>query len=128
EDIGEALRQRRSGSEHLIAALDQHYDYLEDTKQPPLELIVPSLMEMQVKDSVPGLVKQMMNHETRNEVLPLVVRAVVELGDASVVPALSAFLTLYKQDSTFAGDNFQALAVAADGIFRHGGVEGRELL
>src|SRR5690606_22517312 len=33
EDIGEALRQRRSGSEHLIAALDQHYDYLEDTKQ-----------------------------------------------------------------------------------------------
>jgi hypothetical protein len=67
----------------------------------------------------------MNDHETPASVLPQVVQAVVELGDASVVPALERFLVLYHSDSTFA-EHPEALVWAATGIFRHGGPPGRE--
>ncbi|UJR80541.1 PQQ-binding-like beta-propeller repeat protein [Sandaracinus amylolyticus] len=125
--IGNSLRARRTGSEHLVEALARRYDFLDDTQAPPLEVIVPSLLEMRATQAVPGLVQQMNDHETPAAVLPTVVRAVVELGDASVVPALRQFLVLYHADTTFA-EHSQALAAAAEGVFRHGGPEGREML
>jgi len=127
EAIGNALRIREVGTEFLVAALDQHYDYLEDTPAPPLGLIVPALLEQQVDGAVEGLVAHMMDHETPREVLPTVIRGVVELGDENVVPPLTTFLTLYHADSLFE-ENADALAVAAEGLFRHGGEEGREAL
>ena len=69
----------------------------------------------------------MLDHETPREDLALVIRGVVELGDETVVPPLQTFLTLYHADSLFA-ENADALGVAAEGIFRHGGEEGRQLL
>ncbi len=127
EAIGNALRVREVGTEHLVTALEQHYDYLDDVPAPPLGLIVPALLEQRVDGAVEGLISHMMDHETPREVLPTVIRGVVELGDESVVPALRTFLTLYHADSLFE-ENADALAVAAEGIFRHGGDEGRELL
>lgn len=127
EAIGNALRVREVGTEYLVSALDQHYDYLDDVPAPPLGLIVPALLEQRVDGAVEGLVAHMMDHETPREVLPTVIRGVVELGDESVVPPLQTFLTLYHADSLFE-ENADALAVAAEGIFRHGGDEGRALL
>ena len=127
EVIGTALQGRSAGSEYLVQALDQHYDFIEDTKVPPLGLIVPSLIEQQQREAVPGLIRHMMDHETPLELLPLVVRAVVELGDEQVAPALREFLRLYHADTTFQ-QTPDALAVAAEGMYRHGGPEGREML
>jgi hypothetical protein len=127
ETITEVLRRRTIGTEHLVAALQQRYDYLDERPVPPLELLVPALLEQRKTDAVAGLVAHMLDHETPIGVLPLVVRAVVELGDASVVPALRSFLVLYHADSTFSGQA-DALAVAAEGIYRHGGDEGRAML
>ncbi len=125
--IGESLEHRSAGSEFLIQALDQHYDYINDTKAPPLALIVPSLRQMGASQAVPGLIQQMMDHETPPEVLPIVVEAVVALGDESTVPPLREFLRLYHADSTFA-EHPEALYAAARGVFERGGPEGRELL
>src|SRR5690606_28966979 len=86
--IGAALQTRRAGSEHLIEALGRRFDFIEQTQSPPLEVIVPSLLEMRASAAVPGLVQQLNDHETPAAVLPTVARAIVELGDASVVPAL----------------------------------------
>jgi hypothetical protein len=47
----------------------------------------------------------------------------VELGDASVVPPLLAFLRLYRSDSSFEGAP-DALIEAARGVLKHGGAEG----
>ncbi|MBX7192695.1 MAG: PQQ-binding-like beta-propeller repeat protein, partial [Sandaracinaceae bacterium] len=127
ESIATTLRTRTSGSEHLVAALSRRYDFIEGTEGPPLELIVPSLIEMRATQAVPGLVQQMNDHETSPTALVLVVRAVAELGDASVLPALRNFLVLYRADSSFA-ENAEALTWAARGIFRLGGPEGRQLL
>ncbi|HEY8495317.1 MAG TPA: hypothetical protein VIN04_15590, partial [Myxococcota bacterium] len=146
EALREALRGRRSGEQYLMEALARRYDYLEDTQAPPLEAIVPALLEMQHTAAVPRLINHMMDHETPAEVLPLVVEAVVRLGGAEAVPALRNFLVLYHADSTFEGPvadappaqqggepvvarpEARAIALAAAGIFEHGGPEGRELL
>lgn len=146
EAIREALRTRRTGQEFLMEALARRYDYLEDTQAPPLEAIVPALLEMEHAEAVPRLINHMMDHETPAAVLPQVVDAVVRLGGVEVVPALRNFLVLYQADSTFVGPvadappaeeggeptratpEAQALAIAAAGIFQHGGPEGRELL
>jgi outer membrane protein assembly factor BamB len=125
--IAATLRTRTSGSEHLVAALSRRYDFIEGTEGPPLELIVPSLIEMRATQAVPGLVQQLNDHETSPAALVLVARAVAELGDASVLPALRNFLVLYRADSSFA-ENAEALSWAAQGIFRLGGPEGRQLL
>ncbi|HJL46884.1 MAG TPA: PQQ-binding-like beta-propeller repeat protein, partial [Polyangiaceae bacterium LLY-WYZ-15_(1-7)] len=127
EAIANVLRTRATGTEALVEALDQRYDYLADTPAPPLALLVPALLEQQKTEAVGGLVRHMLDHETPMAVLPLVVRGVVELGDESIVPALRSFLVLYHADSTFQ-EKPEALAVAAEGIFRRGGDEGRELL
>ena len=146
EAIREALRTRRSGAQYLMEALARRYDYLEDTQAPPLEAIVPALLEMEHTEAVPQLITHMMDHETPARVLPDVVRAVVRLGGEEAVPALRNFLVLYRADSEFQGPvadqepeeeggepvradpEARALAFAAAGIFEHGGVEGRELL
>ncbi len=125
--IAATLRTRTSGSEFLVAALSTRYDFIEETSGPPLELIVPSLIQMHATDAVPGLVQQMNDHETSAAALPIVVQAIAELGDASVVPALRAFLILYRADSTFS-EHAEPLVEAARGIFQLGGPEGRELL
>ena len=122
--ITTALSGRTSGAEFLVAALHQHYDFLDGTEPPPLALIVPGLIEAERHDAVTGLVDQMNDPSTPLEVLPLVVRAVVSLGDASVVPALQSFLHLYRADSTFT-EHPEAIAVAAEGIFQLGGADGR---
>ncbi len=127
EAIGNALRARTVGTDFLVTALEQHYDFLEGTPAPPLGLIVPALLEQRVDGAVEGLVSHMLDHETPREDLALVIRGVVELGDETVVPPLTNFLTLYHADSLFA-ENADAVAVAAEGIFRHGGEEGRQLL
>ncbi|MEZ4335974.1 MAG: PQQ-binding-like beta-propeller repeat protein [Sandaracinaceae bacterium] len=146
EAIRQALRTRRSGEQYLMEALARRYDYLQETQAPPLEAIVPALLAMEHTAAVPQLINHLMDHETPAAVLPELVDAIVRLGGAEVVPALRRFLTLYRADSLFAGPiedqqpqeeggqvvpanpEARALALAARGIFEHGGPEGRELL
>lgn len=146
EAIREALRTRRTGEAFLMEALARRYDYLEEKQAPPLEAIIPALLEMEHREAVPQLIEHLMDHETPVAVLPQLVDAIVRLGGADAVPALQKFLVLYQADSSFAGPvadegseeegrepvranpAAQALAIAAAGIFEHGGSEGRELL
>jgi hypothetical protein len=59
--------------------------------------------------------------------LPVLVHAIVELGDSSVVTPLLDWLRLYRNDSSFA-DQPDALLEAARGVLVHGGSEGPALL
>ncbi len=125
--LEEAMLERQSGFDYLVRALDQHYDFLEGSQAPPFKLLVPPLVAQQNKDALPGLVRHMLDHETPFDELPLVVDAVVKLGDASVVPTLVEFVQLYHADSTFKAKP-AALARASEGIFEHGGPDGRKQL
>jgi len=120
--VTDALRTRRTGLEHVIDALMARYDFLEQTRPAPLAVLAPALVEAGERRAVPRLIERMNDHETPLAVLPSVVHAVVELGDASVVPPLLAFIRLYGDDSSFAHEP-DALIEAARGVLRHGGAE-----
>jgi hypothetical protein len=121
--VADALRSRRIGLEHAIDALLARYDFLDGTRPAPLAVLAPALVDAGERRAVPRLIERMLDHETPLGVLPGVVHAVVELGDAAVVSPLLAFLRLYRNDSSFANEP-DALIEAARGVLRHGGAEG----
>ncbi len=122
-----ALRERAGGERELLAALLKHYDFLEGTRPAPLSLVVPALVARQERAAVPRLVQHMLDPATPIQELPTVVSALVDLGDATVVEPLRSFLLLYRADSSFAGSP-KALAIAAQGMLKHGGADARASL
>lgn len=123
----DGLRSRRRGLEHLVAALDWHYDFLEQTRQAPLSVVVPPLVEGHERRALPGLFERLHDPETPLTVLPLLVHAIGELGDERVVDPLFAWLRLYRADSSLAQIP-EALVDAAAVIARRGGERGRRML
>ena len=121
--VADALRARRIGLEHAIDALLTRYDFLEETRPAPLAVLAPALVDADERRALPYLLARMLDHETPLAVLPSVVHAVVELGDATVVPPLLGFLRLYRNDSSFDAAP-DALVEAARGVLRHGGEGG----
>ncbi|MCA9582656.1 MAG: PQQ-binding-like beta-propeller repeat protein, partial [Myxococcales bacterium] len=125
--LREAVRRRTSGAEYLVASLESHYDFLQGTQGPPLDLIAPALVNLDAKEALPGLLEQLIDHETPARFLPETVAAIAALGDATVIPVLMDFLTRYRADSAFS-ENPAPLLAAADAIFTLGGEEERESL
>ncbi|MCP4197238.1 MAG: PQQ-binding-like beta-propeller repeat protein [Proteobacteria bacterium] len=122
DTVAAALEKRSIGSQYLVQALDMHYDFLEQTKAAPMEVIAPALITMGERSAIPGLLGQLNDHETPIENLSLILNAIIELGDASVLDTLKNFLTRYHADSSFQ-DSEYALAIAAEGILKFGAVK-----
>ena len=95
-----SIKKRKRARQYLVQALEMHYDFLEQTDPAPMEVIAPALITMKERSAVPGLLKQLTDHETPLENLPLILSAIIELGDPSVLPTLKSFLTRYHADST----------------------------
>jgi outer membrane protein assembly factor BamB len=117
DTVATALEKRSIGSQYLVQALDMHYDFLEQTKPAPMEVIAPALITMRERSAIPGLLSQLNDHETPIENLALILNAIIELGDASVLDTLKNFLTRYHADSSFLGSEY-TLAIAAEGILK----------
>ncbi|NMC69099.1 MAG: PQQ-binding-like beta-propeller repeat protein [Myxococcales bacterium] len=122
-----ALASRAQGAEHLIGALDTHTDYLMNTQAPPMGVVAQSLVAMQARAAVTGLVAHLLDPETPLEDLQEVAQALVDLGDASLISTFESYLTLYHADSAFS-QNPNALNVLADGLLKYGGEEERRFL
>ncbi len=129
QSIATALQSRRNGARFLVAALDEHFDYLENHSAPPLQVIAPTLVAMGAHDAVPGLTAHLLDHETPLEALPGVVSAIGTLGEGGSVPVLQRWLQLYRSDSSFRGaEHVVALDTAVDAIFHHGDASARTWL
>jgi outer membrane protein assembly factor BamB len=128
QSVATALQGRRAGAQFLVAALAEHYDYLEGRQAPPLQVIAPTLVAMTARDAVPGLLSHLLDPETPMVALPDVINAVATLGEASVVPTLQSWVQLYKADSAFRGESAAPMAAAVEAIFRFGDAGAREWL
>jgi outer membrane protein assembly factor BamB len=95
---GEALATRQQGLEHLVSALDQHYDYLRGTVAPPVGYIAQALGRAHSSSGVAPLIRHLQDPETPANDLPKIVAALREIGDSTAVPALLDFLRLYHAD------------------------------
>lgn len=96
------LIKRKVGSSYLIDILrTQYYDFLKGTKLPPLDLISKALVAMEAKEALPDLITHFWNHETPPNYLLEVTKAIVALGDLSIVQPFKEFLLRYHADSYF---------------------------
>jgi hypothetical protein len=125
--IAKRLRERTIGAEYLVAALEQHQDFLEERPAPPLRAIVPGLVTQHETRAVPGLVGQLFDPNTPVSDLGMVVSAIDALsGDAGREP-LQRFFAMYKADSALANDP-SALVLAAQGLLARNDAPSRTML
>lgn len=117
EEVKRLLTTRSDGSTHLLQALDQRYDFLEQSKPAPLELLVPALVTLGERAAVPRLAARLFDHETGADKLLILVTAIESLGGKSAIPLLSRFVRLYRADS-FAAQHPAPFVAASEALLR----------
>ncbi|HEY2733446.1 MAG TPA: hypothetical protein VGI70_05655, partial [Polyangiales bacterium] len=121
------LPARKLGSEYLVDALLDRYDYLEDRSPPPLAAIVPALVAAHETRAVPRLVERLFDPATPLDELRLLVEAIASLGDTAAAQPLARFLAMYHADSSLADDP-SSLTAAARALHQRGGRSDEEML
>jgi hypothetical protein len=127
ERIAKLLPTRRLGTEYLVDALLEDYDFLEDRSPPPLAAIVPALVAAHETRAVPRLVERLFDPDTRLDELVGLVDAIALLGDSSAGEPLARFLAMYHADSSLA-ENPAALLAAARALHARVSPANRALL
>jgi hypothetical protein len=111
--VARVLAERRTGSEHLVAALAGDYNFLTGAPAPPLAAIVPGLVTNNEQRAVPRLVDRLFDADTRLSELRMLVDAIAKLGGRDAKKPLAEFLALYHADSSLNDDVSSLLAAAA---------------
>lgn len=100
----ERLVTRHTGMDALLAALDEHYDFLDRTAAPPLQVIVPPLVAHHERRALPGLTTRLFDPATPAADLELCIRALAAIGGDEAEEALARFRAMYHADSSLADD------------------------
>jgi outer membrane protein assembly factor BamB len=127
-DARVALAGRRSGAKYMLDALEHHYDFLHDVLlTPPVGPMAQALAAMKEKSAAPLLAAHLLDPTDTDDDVKQAAQALVDLGDASQVPALKQFITLYR-----AGAESEAVAAAVvsagQSLLSYGGPDGRKLV
>jgi outer membrane protein assembly factor BamB len=93
-----ALRQRTTGNEYVLAALKRHAAYLEGTAAPPVGALAKAAATQHETRATPLLIAQLRDPNTPTPGLAEVVRSLGELRDPSAAQPLGEFLLLYHAD------------------------------
>jgi len=126
---GEALATRKdaASSDVLIEALQEHADYVEGKKRPPVAVLARAAASAGARGAVPALIAHLRRPETEAEDVVQIARAFVTLGAKDAVPALEDYLALYRADPEAA--RFPApLQAVAEAVLTLGGQGGAEFL
>ena len=125
--LTQALQNRTSGLDYMQQALQMKYDYLEQTKSPPMGIIAPSLARFNDAASLDGLMAHLFDHETPATDMTPIAAAILETGNETIVPSLRDFAILYHADTSFLGHE-DALATICRAILAFGGTDGSTLV
>ncbi|MDP3279245.1 MAG: PQQ-binding-like beta-propeller repeat protein [Deltaproteobacteria bacterium] len=98
EAAGEALSHRTDGIELLIAALDDHYDWVRGTAAPPAGYIAQAIANARATAGIAPLVRHLHAHETSYADLPRITASLRALNDPTATTPLLDFLRLYHAD------------------------------
>jgi outer membrane protein assembly factor BamB len=127
-DARVALASRRTGAKYMLEALARHYDFLHDVLlTPPVGPIAQALAAMKEKSAAPMLAAHLLDPADTDDDVKQAAAALVDLGDASQVPALKQFVMLYR-----AGADSEAVAAAVvsagQALLAYGGADGRKVV
>lgn len=97
EDGRKALASRRNGADHMLTALERHYDYLADVLMPPpVGPMAEALAAMKEKRATPLLAKHLNDPADTLDDMEKTAAALAVLADASVKDELATFFALYR--------------------------------
>ncbi|HEY2732885.1 MAG TPA: PQQ-binding-like beta-propeller repeat protein, partial [Polyangiales bacterium] len=93
-----ALRQRSTGNEYVLTALQRHAAYLEGTSAPPVGALAKAAAIEKESRATPLLLAHLRDPNTPTPGLAELITSLGQLRDASAAPALAEFLLLYHAD------------------------------
>jgi outer membrane protein assembly factor BamB len=121
------LALRRSGAEHMLAALERQYDFLSGTLPPPTGPLAIALRAMGEKRAAPLLARHLNDPSTDLVDLEQAARALEELATPSELTSLKTFFALYRATADEV-PLVHAVVSVAQALLRIGGAESKELL
>lgn len=126
---GEALVARKDASmaAEYRRALEQHYDFLADKNPHGVEYLARTAAAIGDTQAVPLLGRQLLDGLVAAHALKDIVRSLTALGGGEAVTPLRNFLLTYRCDPAFQADP-AALVLAAEGLLKIGGPEGRRVV
>jgi hypothetical protein len=91
----DALASRRTGMEHVLAALERHASYLRGTRAPPVGALARAAAGAGARSAVPLLLAHLRDPQTRVQDLAALAEALRALGARSAADPLGDFVRLY---------------------------------
>jgi outer membrane protein assembly factor BamB len=125
-DARAALAARRNGARFMTEALGRRYDFLRDVlRAPPVGPIAQALAAMKERSAAPALAAHLFDASDTDDDLKQAAAALVVLGDASQVSALTEFFTLYRASAP-TDELAQAVVNAGQALLAIGAGAGRK--
>jgi outer membrane protein assembly factor BamB len=121
------LSGQRIGEDHMLAALERHYDFLSGNRPPPVGPLADALAALEERRAAPLLAKQLNDPANEAGDIQKVAQALHELAGPGELPELKTFFALYRATASEANME-NAVILVAEAIIRVGGDEGRALV
>jgi outer membrane protein assembly factor BamB len=110
-----------------LETLKRHYDFVEGTAARAVDIMARALGDLKPKEAVVPLLAHLADHETPIGAVEEIVRALVTIGDKSVVDAFRDFILIYRCDPGLEKTP-ASLNLIAEGLLKLGGEDERQLL
>ena len=110
-----------------LDTLRPHYDFIEATRAAAVDIMAQAVGDLKAKEAVQPLLDHLKDPETPIPAVEDIVKALIAIGDKSVVIPFRDWLLYYRADSNFM-DSSLVLNLIADGLLLLGGEEERQLL
>ena len=127
-DARTLLAARRTGAEHMLAALEQHYDFLSEVlRPPPVGPIADALAAMNEKRAAPLLAKHLNDPANTADDVERAARALAKLATAGEVEELKTFFALYRATAD-QKELVNAVLSSAEALLRIGGEDANRIV
>ncbi|HEX6275242.1 MAG TPA: PQQ-binding-like beta-propeller repeat protein [Polyangiaceae bacterium] len=124
---GTLLAKRRTGVEHMLAALERHYDFISGEQPPPLAPLADALGALGEKRAAPLLARHLNDPANGIDDVAHAALALETLATAAELGELKTFFALYRATADEPLLVRAVISVAA-AILRVGGADGRALV
>jgi hypothetical protein len=129
KSAGEMIVSRHEASAIplYLAELKSHYNFLEGTQSPPVDILARALGEFKSPEAVKPLLLHLADHETPLPAVENIIRALVAIGDRTVLEPFRDYLLTYRCDPIM--DKAPGVLTAlAEGLLKLGGENERRML
>jgi outer membrane protein assembly factor BamB len=128
EDSRKLLAARRNGADYMLAALEQHYDFLSDIlRSPPVGPMAEALAAMNEARAAKPLARHLNDAANTPDDIERAARALSKLATKEELGELETFFALYRATASDK-ELVNAVIAVAEALIRIGGDAGKKLV